>query len=176
MQFRWTVWAACVGLLASAASAATVATVVNAQPRAGLDTIECRQALQGLQREEARVAEARRRDGMADRPGGMNALRTAQRQAALACLGGPPDVPAPPRAAQPSMAAPPPASTALPAPLPPSRAEIPAPPRPSAPITLGACDATGCWASDGTRLQRVGPNLLGPRGLCTTAGSVVNCP
>ena len=33
------------------------------------------------------------------------------------------------------------------------------------------------WASDGSRLQRAGPDtLLGPRGMCTTSGSVLLCP
>jgi hypothetical protein len=41
---------------------------------------------------------------------------------------------------------------------------------------LNACDATGCWASDGTRLLRAGPNLIGPRGICTTSGPFVQCP
>ncbi len=53
---------------------------------------------------------------------------------------------------------------------------------PSAPVTqrpllsITSCDANGCWSSDGTRLQRFGSQLLGPRGFCNVQGSVVNCP
>jgi hypothetical protein len=51
------------------------------------------------------------------------------------------------------------------------------PPLSVAPLkSIASCDAAGCWASDGTRLQRVGPNLLGPKGFCTVQGSVLNCP
>lgn len=51
-----------------------------------------------------------------------------------------------------------------------------APLRPPAMLTLTNCDANGCWASDGTRLQRQGTLLLGPRGYCTLLGTVLNCP
>jgi len=51
------------------------------------------------------------------------------------------------------------------------------PPASVAPLkSITTCDAVGCWASDGTRLQKVGPNLLGPKGFCTVQGSVLNCP
>jgi hypothetical protein len=43
------------------------------------------------------------------------------------------------------------------------------------PAMVSSCDATGCWASDGTRLHRAGPNLIGPRGLCTVSGKLVQC-
>lgn len=54
-------------------------------------------------------------------------------------------------------------------------------PRPTtasvAPLTsITSCDPVGCWASDGTRLQKVGPNLLGPKGFCTVQGYALNCP
>jgi len=104
------------------------------------------------------------------------ALAAARRQAAQVCLAGPPD---PPRPAQPTMRAPiaVPLATVPPARLPLS---VPGPamqvPAPRAPVTITACDTTGCWASDGTRLQRAGPQLLGPRGLCSAAGALLNCP
>jgi hypothetical protein len=51
------------------------------------------------------------------------------------------------------------------------------PPASVAPLTsITSCDTVGCWASDGTRLQKVGPNLLGPKGFCTVQESVLNCP
>jgi hypothetical protein len=43
-------------------------------------------------------------------------------------------------------------------------------------ISITSCDALGCWASDGSHLQRVGPNLLGPKGFCSAQVSVLNCP
>ena len=43
-------------------------------------------------------------------------------------------------------------------------------------LIITNCDALGCWASDGTRLQQQGSNLLGPRGYYTWQGSVLNCP
>jgi hypothetical protein len=49
-------------------------------------------------------------------------------------------------------------------------------PAPVLPKSITSCDALGCWASDGTRLQRVGPNLLGPRGFCSAPGGVLQCP
>lgn len=44
------------------------------------------------------------------------------------------------------------------------------------PAGIAACDATGCWTSDGRRLQRTGPVLLGPRGFCTLNGTLLACP
>ena len=52
------------------------------------------------------------------------------------------------------------------------------PPRAPAerPYAITSCDSGGCWANDGSRLNRVGPNLWGPRGICTVQGSLVQCP
>jgi hypothetical protein len=44
------------------------------------------------------------------------------------------------------------------------------------PPAVGACDPGGCWDSNGNRLNRVGPNLMSPRGQCTTVNGIVNCP
>ena len=135
-----------------------------------LATPACQQALQAL---EAREAAAARDRGL------RGALDAARRQAATACLGARGAALAPPRGARPAAAAPataprPALPTAPPAPV----AVVPPPvPRPSAPLTVTACDATGCWASDGSRLQRVGPNLLGPQGqTCSTSGTLLHCP
>jgi hypothetical protein len=129
----------------------------------------CRLALQRLQEREAAA--------IADRNAARAPLEAARRQAAMTCLGGRDRAAsAAPRAAQPPVAVP---RAAAPAPLPVPRAgALPAPPpRPAtAPLTVTACDATGCWASDGTRLLRAGPNLLGPTGVCTTSGPFVQCP
>ena len=39
-----------------------------------------------------------------------------------------------------------------------------------------ACDPNGCWTSEGTRLPRMGPQLMGPNGLCTAQGGFAYCP
>jgi hypothetical protein len=52
------------------------------------------------------------------------------------------------------------------------------PPAVPQPLTTTGCDATGCWASDGSRLPRAAPGsntLLGPRGLCTPHGATLVC-
>jgi hypothetical protein len=57
----------------------------------------------------------------------------------------------------------------------------PVPARPASPPiepppVVTACDLGGCWDSNGTRLNRAGPQLIGPRGACTTVGATVYCP
>jgi hypothetical protein len=129
----------------------------------------CRLALEQLKAREAAAA--------TERNAARGRLDAARRRAATACLGGP-DRPAsaPARAGQ-SPAAVPRAVAPAPLPLPRADALPAAPPRPSStPLTVTACDATGCWTSEGTRLLRAGPNLLGPTGVCTTSGPFVQCP
>jgi hypothetical protein len=144
----------------------------GAQDGNPIDSAACRRAVDTLAAREA--AAASDRTSAAAR----GAVTAAQRQAALACLGGP-DV----AASTPRRAAPPPVlgtPSAMPprppATPPPAPRALPSPRATAPPLTLNACDATGCWASDGTRLQRAGPNLLGPRGICTTSGPFVQCP
>ena len=86
-------------------------------------------------------------------PASSSQAATRSRQTPLVV---PPIVPAAP--APPVIAAPPPALTV---------------PRTS---MITSCDAGGCWDSDGVRLQRSGPNLMGPRGPCTAQGVLFNCP
>jgi hypothetical protein len=142
-----------------------------AQDAGLLSAPACRRALETLEAREASVAI----EGQAARA----ALEAARRQAAVACLGGP-DRPAsaPARAAQPALTITPAPRPAMPTPRSvPGASALPMPaPRAAPPLTIATCDATGCWASDGTRLQRAGPNLLGPTGLCTTSGPFVQCP
>jgi hypothetical protein len=66
---------------------------------------------------------------------------------------------------------PPPAAAAPRATTPPARI---APVQP--PVAITSCDTGGCWTSDGTRLQRLGPTLFGPRGACSVVGAIVHCP
>lgn len=134
-----------------------------------LRSAECREALDALAAQE-RGVEGRTKDGLA-------AWRQAQRRAATDCLGREDVPPAqhlaqPPVRVAPVVVPPVPARTASPA-----VAMPPVPmPTPAAPTTVTSCDPAGCWAADGTRLQRNGPDLVGPRGLCTLAGNVLRCP
>lgn len=73
---------------------------------------------------------------------------------------------------------------AVPAPIiePPARAAtaaaaqpLPPPVRIDRPPVLTACDLTGCWTNEGTRLQRVGPGLMGQQGPCVAQGSFAYC-
>lgn len=102
----------------------------------------------------------------------------ARRGAATrACLGGTGAASRPAPVAREPIAVPPP-TIALPTPQP-----LPGPPAaPSPPLAVDrppvitACDAGGCWDSNGTRMHSAGPLLIGPAGVCTTAGNTVRCP
>jgi len=173
----------------AAASAANAASATPAAPSVGdpLESDECRRALAALNSEEAAVVESSRATG------GVSAnerrlidarLAPARRQAATACLARradpatlsserlvrPPPIATPPLAVAPASSPAPTAATARATPL--------APPAASAekPYAITSCDAGGCWANDGSRLNRVGPNLWGPRGICTVQGSLLQCP
>jgi len=77
---------------------------------------------------------------------------------------------------EPAQAVPPPRITpARPLPLPQS-APTPAPLAIPRPTVINSCDSSGCWDSEGRRLNNAGPVLMGPRGLCSGGGNVVNCP
>jgi hypothetical protein len=140
----------------------------------------CRQALDALQAQEAAVAAASAPQGSPQPRAARTRLLALQREAATACLGG----------SRAKRRSPPTGATQLlqqPVSVPPVSAE-PAPalpqavqpavtlPAPAPPLTVTACDAAGCLASDGTRLQWVGPNLLGPRGMCSVQGATLQCP
>ena len=105
-------------------------------------------------------------------PGGapVEALRE---QATRACLGGGGQAQRPSPTAQAPLSVPPPVITVDPAqPVP---ARPPSPPIEPPPVVT-SCDPGGCWDSTGTRLNRAGPQLIGPRGACTTVGATVYCP
>lgn len=143
---------------------ACMAAAAAAQDGDPLKSPACAQALERLQ--SARDANA-----------GAAALEGLRSTAAATCLGSAAPPQRPGRVALPPVSVPPP-QIDLPvrvAPLPPP---VLAPPpvaidRPPAPAL---CDASGCWASDGTHLRQVGPNLLGPNGMCTQQGALVACP
>lgn len=156
---------------------------------AGVHSAPCRDALAALQARESEVLAL----PAPRRAEALPSLRVLQRQAARACLGG--EDPEPGRLAQPPVGAPPAAPLSLPAVPPlstpaapplrmpavpplrmPAAPPLTLPPARGAPPLITACDATGCWASDGSRLQRFGPDLIGPRGLCTPVGAMLQCP
>lgn len=190
---------------ALAAGALSLAAAVLAQPDDSLGSPACRQAMAAVQWQEDQVLAARPADAAAarraaearPRPLAPAALIEARRQAARICLRGRAD-PAPASSQQPRLAQPPvevaprrgapvatkPAtrgSTGVPrAPAPTGAngsAGLPAVPRPApAPPVIVGCDAYGCNLSDGTRANRSGPNLIGPRGLCVQQGVQLICP
>jgi hypothetical protein len=157
----------------------------GAAPRDPLRTADCERALQALLAREQQAASAPRAGTGSPMPPLASDARyqALRRSAAKSCLGGT-DAP-PARLAQPPVSvapvivapsiAPPAASHVMPlvAPvLPPT----PPPRRADAPAVVTSCDPAGCWASDGSRLNRMGPNLVGPRGLCTQQGVLLQCP
>ena len=167
--------------------AAPPAAPANAALGDPLDSAECQRALAALNAEEAVVAESSRASGGVtanDRRLIDARLAPMRRQAARACLARRADPttissaslarPAPvttqPLAVTPASSPAPTAATARAAPFVP----FPAPAEKVYAIT--SCDPGGCWANDGSRLNRVGPNLWGPRGICTVQGSLVQCP
>jgi len=154
---------------------AMTALHANAAPATGAPgSAPCGKALDMLRELEDRVLAAPRERAEALR----RQMLQSRRAAALACLGESDDEmrPGPSRVEAPVAT---PRGT-VPPPLPPLRLpNTTTPPRvasPNPPRTLSACDANGCWTNDGIRLQRVGPQLLGPSGFCSTAGNSVQCP
>ena len=109
-------------------------------------------------------------------------LAELKRAAARTCLGGDgTPSPGPQHVRQQPISVAPVAPVAvspnLSAPRLPALTSSPLPPVSVVPLkSIATCDTVGCWASDGTRLQKVGPNLLGPKGFCTVQGTVLNCP
>lgn len=100
-------------------------------------------------------------------------VEASREQATRACLGGGGQAQRPSPTAQAPLSVPPPVITVEPAqPVP---ARPPSPPLEPPPVVT-SCDLGGCWDSNGTRLNRAGPQLIGPRGACTTVGATVHCP
>ena len=181
---RATVVALLAAILALAAASTAIADPAAATLGDPLEAAECRRALAALNTDEAAVAEASRASGgitANDRRLIDAKLAPVRRRAAKACLARRADPatpsserlvrPAPvttqPLAVAPASSAAPTAVTARAAP-PTARAEKP--------YAITSCDPGGCWANDGSRLNRVGPNLWGPRGICTVQGSLLQCP
>lgn len=143
-----------------------------------LESGDCRRALDALQVQEAAMAALQPPEGPAH--GAARArLESLRQDAAHACLGGNAAALVPQRLAQPPVTVPrvrvdPPRMPPVPPAMTPPPALAPRVVAP--PVRVIACDATGCWASDGSRLLRAGPSLLGPRGLCSVQGTALHCP
>lgn len=173
---RRAAWGLAIVLVAGCASAADLAPKPESPCQLALD------ALHG--REEALLAQ-RPAAHRTDQPD--PEVLALKHRAARACLGAAAEGDAatrrsapPPAVAPPITLVPPPAPKAVPPlssapPIPPMPPAMP-PSVPRPPALITACDAAGCWTSEGARLPRVGPNLLGPRGLCTAQGAVLVCP
>jgi len=145
-----------------------------------LQAPECQQALAALHEQEAAAASApvanARPQAREPRPLDPK-LDAARRRAARSCLASRADPPVAGRLAQPPIAVPPVASVRPPLPAASPGTGVPA--RLAGPpplVSITSCDAGGCWANDGSRLNRVGPNLWGPHGICTVQGTLVQCP
>ncbi len=140
-----------------------------------LHSAECRQALADLQVQESAGKAIQPVPDASNAAASAAGLGAARRLVLHRCLGSRLDAP-PPQAAlrrvQPPTVVPPvSAGGGMPAPLrPPMVPPAGAPPAAVAPPSIVSCDPAGCWASDGSRLTRVGPQLLGPRGLCSPQG------
>ena len=130
----------------------------GAQRADPLQSPECGQAVQAL--EQARAE-----------PHARGRVEPLRKQAAQACLGSNGHTRAPLRAPSPPLAVAPPAFAPAPAPL-----AVPPPAAAPRPAVTTACDAAGCWDSNGNRLNRAGPVLLGPQGVCTQVAGVLSCP
>jgi hypothetical protein len=164
-------------LAAGAAATSAWAAAQVASPGSN----ECRRALEALQAEESRVIAARQGGA----PATLDDVKGLRAAAARTCLGGTGQAPPPTARLQPPAEMPRPAPPApgavAPLPAPPARIS-PMPPPPPAqaqaerPVVITHCDPSGCWANDGIWRPRVGATLGGPRGLCTTQGTLVSCP
>lgn len=146
-----------------------------------LQSADCRQALESLQVQEAAALASPWANGPSDGRGQRAPdarLQASRRNAAAACLASRDDPPpAPQHLAQPPIVVAP-ITVARPTAPPALRIEPMTPlPKPvDRPRFTMSCDAAGCWADDGSRLNRVGPNLWGSRGVCTVVGTLLQCP
>ncbi|MEK8033335.1 hypothetical protein AACH06_21145 [Ideonella sp. DXS29W] len=183
------------GLVASTCTTAFAQTAGVPDRGSSMESAACRQALAEVKAQEAALLEARRRaapqagaPAAASAPVGQGSSATPpaealiglRERAARLCLGPGTSGPArSQRTVQTPITVPsasPPRGLLTPTAPPPTTTEPVVPLRSEPMVTIVGCDATGCWASDGTRLQRSGPQLIGPRGACTLQGAVLRCP
>ena len=131
----------------------------------------CVDALDALQAREATLLSAAR--SPAGRAGSAEAsdLAPYRKRVARECLGK--EDPALERTPRVPIAVSP---VVMPPPAIPRAREALPPPVELPPLrTLTQCDPSGCWTSDGVRLNRLGPLLVGPPGACTVQSGVLSC-
>ena len=152
-------------------AAVVLAAAAGAAGRDPMHSDDCELAMDVLRQEEARALEQARAGQVS--PDGPASLQTARRLAAHACLGGRGEPPLPTHGAiVPTLPVPPAVRVPEVTPSPP----VPAAPAAVMPNVVTNCDPNGCWTSNGTRLPRSGPSLVGPRGACQLQGTLVICP
>jgi hypothetical protein len=146
-----------------------------------LQSADCQRALRALDADEKASAPTSPGAAAGAHPAAPDPrLAASRRRAAQACLAtrtDPPRAPQPMRLAQPPIAiAPVGAGRAPIQPGLPSQPLVPATRPAERPSFVVSCDPGGCWANDGSRLNRVGPNLSGSRGICALQGVQLQCP
>lgn len=148
------------------------------------DTPACHQAMDVVKAREVQALRARAAAASAPEDGAWRVaqaqLQAARESAARICLGASDATPLPQPRARDPVAVPP---VSQPRSLPQRPPPVVAPPAPlispppaAGPVTVVACDPSACWASDGSRLERAGATLIGPRGVCTLQGVQLRCP
>lgn len=180
MQIRRTLVALATALVCSAGAAPW--SVAQTAGGSTIHSPACQKALAEVQAQEAIVLNARGVRAPASAPAGKtpDQLLAMRERAARICLGPGTSGPSPSQhtVQQPitvPSAAPPQSMMVPSAPAPTTTTPV-APQRNDPLLTIVGCDASSCWTSDGTRLQKSGPNLIGPRGVCTMQGPVLRCP
>ena len=144
------------------------AVLAHAQGADPLHSREC---------DAARVVLESALDGAARKePGSAQRLAAARKQAMAACLGRESGERERTGAPEPAIVVPAPVMQVPRGPALPSTVPTPAPPAYTPPPVFTTCDSTGCWDSNGRRINRVGTMLVGPRGACTEVGGTVQCP
>lgn len=152
---------------------ALVAGTCLAQGTDPLKSLACVQALEAIQAQEAAMLSSGKPQGAA-RAGAaeLATLTPYRKRVAHECLGKEdPVLERPPR--QPVAVAP----VTLPPSTVPAKPEAmpPSPPVQLPPLrTVTQCDPSECWTSDGVRLNRLGPLLVGPPGACTVQSGVLS--
>lgn len=171
-------WRPWTGRLAAACLAAGSLWTASAQELP--QSSACRTALAALGQAEDALLDAQQARAAsapdADRQRAVAAgLLPLRQRVADACLGGLTTSPppsqrhwSPPAPARPGITPPRAQGPALPPPA--------AAPRVDTPVIISHCHGATCLGSDGSTLTRVGPHLLGPRGLCTQQGIFLHCP
>ena len=132
---------------------------------------DCLQALDALQAQEAAMLSAVKPQGQRGGGAEMAALAPYRKRVARECLGK--EDPALARSPRPPVAVSP--VTLPPSAIPSAPAALPPPVQIPPLRTVTQCDPSGCWTSDGIRLNRMGPVLVGPIGACTVQSGVLSC-